>query len=114
MCLTSEGRCWKRPLDAGGSAPAAAALAVHLGFLAAFPDTHIQRKHGLEIAVAVQKEAATLHALAQEADDPHSLYPRVLDFDFWLKARGFNPGSSADLTVATLFVERLGRIGLAA
>ena len=96
------------------SDPAAAALAVYLGFLAAFPDSHIQRKHGLEAAAAVQREASSLHALAQDADDPNSLFPQVLDFDFRLKASGLNPGTSADLTVATLFVERLGRVGLAA
>ena len=96
-----------------GGASGAAALAVYLGFLAAFPDSHIQRKHGLDAAVAVQKEASSLHALAQDADDPQSLFPEVLAFDSRLKAGGLNPGSSADLTVATLFALRLARTGSA-
>jgi triphosphoribosyl-dephospho-CoA synthase len=33
-----------------------------------------------------------------------------LIFDQNLKAAGLNPGTSADLTVATLFAERLTRI----
>jgi len=93
-------------------APEAAALAVYLGFLSAFPDTHIQRKHGFEIAAAVQKEAAPLNALAQSASDPASLLREVLSFDARLKAAGLNPGASADLTVATLFAGRLARLGL--
>ena len=93
-------------------APKAVALAVHLGFLAAFPDTHIQRKHGFEAAAAVQKEAAPLYALAQKVDDPTSLFPKILAFDESLKRRGLNPGSSADLTVATLFAGRLAGAGL--
>jgi triphosphoribosyl-dephospho-CoA synthase len=35
-------------------------------------------------------------------------HPPLAAFDASLKARGLNPGTSADLTVATLFAERLG------
>ena len=92
--------------------PAAATLSVYLGFLAEFPDTHIQRKHGLDAAIAVQREAAPLYALSQNADDPAELWARALLFDASLKQRRLNPGASADLTVATLFAGRLRDLGL--
>ena len=91
--------------------PAAATLSVYLGFLAAFPDTHIQRKYGLNAAIAVQREAAPLYALSQNADDPAILWERALLFDASLKQRRLNPGASADLTVATLFAGRLRDLG---
>ncbi len=92
--------------------PKAAALAVHLGFLAAFPDTHILRKHGPVEAAAVQHEAAPLHALAEKGESVDLLIAQALTFDSQLKARGLNPGASADLTVATLFAHRLMSLGL--
>jgi len=90
----------------------AAALAVYLGFLAAFPDTHIQRKHGAAAAAAVQKEAEPLHARLEAAADHAALLDDVLAFDASLKRRGINPGASADLTVAVLFTRRLHGLGL--
>jgi triphosphoribosyl-dephospho-CoA synthetase len=60
----------------------------------------------------VQREAAPLHALSQNADDPAVLWERALPFDASLKQRRLNPAASADLTVATLFVRRLRDLGL--
>jgi triphosphoribosyl-dephospho-CoA synthase len=90
---------------------AAATLCVYLGFLAAFPDTHIQRRHGLEAALEVLREAAPLFAFSQHADDAAALLARALQFDAGLKLRRLNPGASADLTVATLFARRLDDLG---
>ena len=42
--------------------------------------------------------------------DPADALADLLIFDRRLKAAGFNPGTSADLTVATLFADRLTRI----
>jgi triphosphoribosyl-dephospho-CoA synthase len=92
--------------------PRAATLAVYLGFLSAFPDTHIQRKQGIDAAVDVQREAAPLYAFSQHTDDADVLFARALAFDASLKQRGLNPGASADLTVATLFARRLRSLGL--
>ena len=41
------------------------------------------------------------------ADTQERKAGELLAFDASLKARGFNPGTSADLTVATLFADRL-------
>ena len=53
----------------------------------------------------MQREAAPLYALSQNADDPAELWERALLFDASLKQRRLNPGASADLTVATLFAD---------
>jgi hypothetical protein len=58
------------------------------------------------------REAAPLYALSQNADDPAVLWERALPFDASLKQRRLNPGATADLTVATLFVRRLRDLGL--
>ena len=60
----------------------------------------------------MQREAAPLYALSQNADDPAELWERALLFDASLKQRRLNPGASADLTVATLFAGRLRDLGL--
>lgn len=102
---------WEAASRRWPQSPAAATLCVYLGFLAAFPDTHIQRKYGLEAAIEVQREAAPLYALLQNADDPAELWARALLFDASLKQRRLNPGAAADLTVATLFARRLHDLG---
>ncbi len=84
-----------------------AVAAVHLRFMAAFADSHIQRKYGAATAEAVRGEADLL--------DRHWLWRgpwverrrRLLAFDSKLKSRNLNPGTSADLTVACLLAHRL-------
>lgn len=85
----------------------AATTAVHLAFLAAFPDSHVARKHGPAAAETLRAEAAALVA-AGAAADPARHHAVLVGFDAALKARGLNPGTTADLTVATLFADRLG------
>jgi triphosphoribosyl-dephospho-CoA synthase len=84
-----------------------ATLAVYLGFLAAFPDTHIVRKHGIKVAQDTQRTAAAFRARLQSAHTPDDLLADLLAWDAALKNDGINPGTSADLTVATLFAHRL-------
>ncbi len=90
--------------------PRWATLAVYLAFLSAFPDTHIVRKQGLEVAQATQEAAAAFCARLQATDAPDDLMPDLLAWDAALKQQGINPGTSADLTVATLFAHRLRAI----
>jgi triphosphoribosyl-dephospho-CoA synthase len=80
-------------------------VAIYLAFLSRFPDTHIVRKFGPAAGAAVQQEAGEILPLFKAA--PHDCLAALLAFDARLKARGFNPGTSADLTVATLFADRL-------
>jgi triphosphoribosyl-dephospho-CoA synthase len=86
-------------------------LAVYLTFLAALPDTHIARKFDLGVAEAIRREAADWSdALEAAAHDPGRIAHELLNWDAGLKSRGINPGTSADLTVATLFASSLSYI----
>jgi triphosphoribosyl-dephospho-CoA synthase len=83
-------------------------VAVHLEFMAAFPDSHILRKWGRTEAEWVQKAAgALLVQQRQDGMDQTALLAQLLALDRRIKARGLNPGTSADLTVATIFAARL-------
>jgi triphosphoribosyl-dephospho-CoA synthase len=73
---------------------------VFLDFLAGLPDSHIARKFGSEAAERVRDEAAALRRTL--AAEPDAAFPALLVFDYSLKGRGLNPGTSADLTVASL------------
>jgi len=95
---------------AAQSHPRWATLAVYIGFLAAFPDTHIVRKHGPETARDIQHAAAMFHQRLQSHASAENLLPELLAWDAELKRRDINPGTSADLTVATLFAHRLSTI----
>jgi triphosphoribosyl-dephospho-CoA synthase len=82
-------------------------LAVYLTFLAAIPDTHIVRKFDAATAEAIRREAANWRDSFAAARDPAETTAGLLDWDAALKSRGINPGTSADLTVATLFASGL-------
>ena len=87
-----------------------ATLATFLGFLSAFPDSHIARKFGAETARCVQGRALNFARMLQAAEQADQLLPALLTWDSALKAKAVNPGTSADLTVATLFAHRLRTI----
>ena len=87
-----------------------ATLATFLGFLSAFPDSHIARKFGAETARCVQGTALNFARMLQSAEQADQILPALLTWDSALKAKAVNPGTSADLTVATLFAHRLRTI----
>ena len=89
------------------SDPRWSTLAVYLTFLAAAPDTHIARKFDMGVAEAVRREAVNWREALTAARDPKSITDGLLTWDGKLKSRGINPGTSADLTVATLFASSL-------
>jgi triphosphoribosyl-dephospho-CoA synthase len=72
-----------------------------LELLAEHPDTLVARKCGPEISQEVSRHAARV--LAYTGEDYEAA---VADFDFWLRADGHrrNPGTSADIIAAALFV----------
>jgi triphosphoribosyl-dephospho-CoA synthase len=84
-----------------------ATMSVYLAFLAAFRDSHIVRKHGPGIAEEVRRTASGFVARIG-ASGPHAqLHDDLMAWDRVLKDAVINPGTSADLTVATLFADRL-------
>jgi triphosphoribosyl-dephospho-CoA synthase len=84
-----------------------AVTAVHLHFLAEFEDSHIARKHGNEMAQAIQSEAKSHFHRFTSQENPKLYQATLLNWDADLKKRGINPGTSADLTVACLLAINL-------
>ena len=82
-------------------------LAVYLAFLAAFPDTHVSRKLDFATAEAIRRDAIDRRNAFMGAHDPQDVTEGLLSWDTEMKLRGINPGTSADLTVATLFAASL-------
>jgi triphosphoribosyl-dephospho-CoA synthase len=95
---------WSEPAD--GVLPWAATR-VYLGFLAHVPDNLIERKFGARTASLVQEQAGPIEAGFYQCETPEKMRAPLLAFDRALKERGINPGTSADLTVATLFAAAL-------
>jgi triphosphoribosyl-dephospho-CoA synthase len=86
--------------------------AVYLDFFTAFPDSHIARKFGADTAQAVLEEARETVRLRATFKRGESRHISLLVFDASLKQRGLNPGTSADLTVASVLAHALEREGL--
>lgn len=84
-----------------------ATTAVYLALLARHPDSHIVRKHGMGIAQAICLEAQAIEADYLKTDNPKLMQTPLLRWDASLKRRDINPGTSADLTVATLLAYQL-------
>ena len=87
-----------------------AASNVFMDFLSEYPDTHITRKHGATMAEAVRDEARKKRNLLNSIDQSEERKALLRNFDQTLKARGINPGTSADLTVAVLYAALLGTL----
>lgn len=94
----------------GGSDPKWATLLTYLEFLSAFPDSHVARKLGIGTANELMQKAVMIQARLRNVPHPKQLLPELLGWDAALKSEGINPGTSADLTVATLFAYRLQTI----
>ena len=88
--------------EAPDAATRAAVARVYLGFLGVIPDSHIVRKHGEAVAQTVMTAAHAWRGHSSPDDEP-----AFAAWDESLKARGINPGTSADLTVATLTIAGL-------
>ena len=80
---------------------------VYLTFLTKFNDTHIIRNKGRKIAINVRKEAKKYYFFLKRNKDLNKIKKKLLFFDKKLKSKRINPGTTADLTVATLFFEKV-------
>lgn len=81
---------------------------LHMTLLAEINDSHIARKFGSATADAVREEARALRHVWAPVVTSKSL-KSLNEFDTHLKARGLNPGTTADFVVATLFTALLSR-----
>ncbi|HMR31155.1 MAG TPA: triphosphoribosyl-dephospho-CoA synthase [Geminicoccaceae bacterium] len=89
---TLRARGWPEPWPTSG---------LYMDLLATIPDSHVARKHGPDAAEALCRRARPLAAALLGASDPSSLARDLLALDAALKAEGLNPGTTADLTVAS-------------
>jgi len=76
----------------------------HVTLLSRYADSLIARKCGL--GTAEQASAMASQVLAAGGPGDEAYYEALADFDFWLRADGHrrNPGTTADLIAAGLFV----------
>ena len=84
-----------------------AAVAAYLRLLASGLDSHVLRKLGAAVATEVRRVAGEVEGALLAQDNPEAAAPALLAWDGDLKQRGINPGTCADLTVATIFAGRL-------
>ncbi len=83
-----------------------AILEAFFTYLGGWPDSHIVRKHGVPLAQSVTHAARSRHARWRNAlrNATPAASAELAVWDAELKALGLNPGTSADLAVATMFV----------
>jgi len=84
-----------------------AAVGCYLKFLSSFPDSHVLRKHGQAVAHQTRKKAQSVAEAFKKNDNPVDARQALLEFDKELKNSGINPGTSADLTAASVLVYEL-------
>jgi len=80
----------------------AAILECQLRILRIFGDSHIERKHGKACSIEVRKEAEAVHARGGFRTNAGSASAASLDS--FLRIGKLNPGTTADLVTACLFV----------
>jgi len=78
------------------------AVAVYIALLSRFPDSHIERKYGQHCSQDVTGKMVAVNTILEHTENPQTLMPLLLSLDKDLKDKGINPGTTADLTVASL------------
>ncbi|NQY27404.1 MAG: triphosphoribosyl-dephospho-CoA synthase [Piscirickettsiaceae bacterium] len=95
-------------INCGESVVWASAFA-YLNLLSALPDTLICRKKGLECAQEIQRKAGKIIDFSLEINQLSSFELDVISWDNELKQKAINPGTTADLTAATLLIRAFGQ-----
>lgn len=85
-----------------------AAVGCYLTFLSRFPDTHISRKFGIGKAREIMLKTREVWREFDKNENPEGMRSALLDYDRELKDANINPGTSADMTAASLLLYRLG------
>lgn len=80
-----------------------ATVLTFMTILSQIPDTLISRKYGDEIAESVSKKASEILKFR----DDGSFIEKLLEFDDYLYENKYNPGTTADLTAASIFLSYL-------
>ena len=80
-----------------------ATVLTFMTILSQIPDTLISRKYGDEVAEDVSQKASDI----LEFKDDDSFLEKLLEFDDYLYDNKLNPGTTADLTAASIFLSYL-------
>ena len=81
-----------------------AALFVYAEILAQYPDSHIERKHGNKYTQQVATRMRQFLEEFGQATDPKQAMQMLFCLDTEFKSIGVNPGTTADMTVATILI----------
>lgn len=87
-----------------------AALAVFCEMLARYPDSHIERKYGKQYSEWIEAEMSLLCKDLKTATKLEEVLPMLHRMDGAFKAKRINPGTTADITVATVLVVLLEQL----
>ena len=78
-----------------------------LEILSKIPDSHISRKLGEEIAKKTSNHVNDLLKIQDKDCSEDYLVKQLNDLDYEYKKKGINPGTTADLLVASLMIHRI-------
>ncbi len=81
-----------------------AAVFVYAELLSQFPDSHIERKHGKKYTEWVAVRMRQFLEEFGQASDPRQSMQTLFCLDSEFKSKGVNPGTTADMTVATILL----------
>ncbi len=82
-------------------------VSCYMVFMSSIADSHIKRKYGEQIAEQIRKKSEVVAEKFHKALEPETEINLIRGFDEELKAKNYNPGTCADLTVASLLVYNL-------
>lgn len=82
-------------------------VSCYLNFMSTMIDSHIERKFGQEEAENIRIRSGAIANRFNNASEPEKSIGLLQSFDKELKAKNYNPGTSADLTAASLLAYNL-------
>jgi len=77
-------------------------VSVYADLLRQFPDSHIERKYGDQHSEMVASKMTQLSKEFSKTNNPEHIMPLLYSMDQELKSKSVNPGTTADMTVATV------------
>ena len=83
---------------------------VFLEIMANIPDTHIRRKFGEKIAKKTSNQASDLIKIINKERSHAKTLSMICELDYEYKNKGINPGTTADLLLTGIMIERLLRL----
>lgn len=92
--------------DAPPPSPDDAIATLFMSLLARYPDSHIRRKFGMETATHVQRLARAARSIWTPVVQPRD-HAQLMELDTLLKSERWNPGTTADFVVATVFAAQI-------